>query len=256
MSKQPYIPLYIGDWEQDVNGLSIEAEGAWLKIIFKCWRNEGSFTATPEIMARVCKVTPEKFVSILLEWEIGNICEITRHENGLLTLTNRRMKRDIEISAKRAVSGKKGMANRYQNDNKLSNKTVTNTQQNTEYEYDIDNESKKIEGVQGKKEEPEIDILSEESLSAIFNDRYLEPLPLAFPGVDILSELEKFKAKIRGAPEQYRHHQSSGISNAFLYQLRQIRPERKYATGKDKSTEHVIGLVEGFKRRHGSTSKG
>lgn len=227
MAKQPYIPIYIGDWTQDTDTLSIEAEGAWLRIIFKCWRNEGSFTATPEILARVCKVTPEKFASILLEWELLKICTITRHENGLITLTNRRIAEEAQISKIRKQTGSKG-----------GSKTQANRQaklkQNTDIDSDIDNED-------------DIEIKLKESLDEI----YLDQEQIKWPHLDFPFELETFKNKVRGSPHEYRGRDAGGIRLAFQYQLRTSKGKPKNGKQTDKGTEHVNGLVEGFKRRHG-----
>jgi uncharacterized protein YdaU (DUF1376 family) len=225
MGKQPYIPLYIGDWEQDVNGLSIEAEGAWLKIIFKCWRNEGSFTATVEILARVCKVTPEKFATILLEWELGNICEITRHENGLITLASRRILRDCEISKERQISGAKGGAKRKQN---LS-KSEANIKQNPEYEYEYesDNEVKVVkERVQGKPLKDEI----EEKLATALDELYIDGQLPKWSHIDFQFEYMTFCEKVRGSPEHYRNHDVGGIRLAFQKQLRDAKSKPKNGT--------------------------
>lgn len=106
--KQPYIPLYIGDWLQDTDCLSIEAEGAWLRVVFKCWKNKGIFTATEDVFARLCKVDTQKFASILLEWQQNDICDISPSTDGTITIVSRRIKREKEISAIKSESGSKG----------------------------------------------------------------------------------------------------------------------------------------------------
>ena len=131
--KQPYIPLYIGDWIQDTDCLSIEAEGAWLRIIFKCWKNNGMFSAKLEVFARVCKVDGQKFASILLEWKTNNICDFIEGDKGIITILSRRIRRDREISAIRAETGSKGGS-------KTQAKGKAKMKQNTDNEYDTDNE--------------------------------------------------------------------------------------------------------------------
>jgi uncharacterized protein YdaU (DUF1376 family) len=106
--KQPYIPLYIGDWLQDTDCLSIEAEGAWLRVVFKCWKNKGIFTATEDVFARMCKVDVKKFASILLEWQQNDICNIKPEGEGRITITNRRIQREKAISDVRAEVGASG----------------------------------------------------------------------------------------------------------------------------------------------------
>jgi uncharacterized protein YdaU (DUF1376 family) len=239
MAKQPYIPLYIGDWEQDVNGLSIEAEGAWLKIIFKCWRNEGTFTATIEILARVCKVTPEKFASILLEWELGNICEITRQDGGLITLANRRILRDREISKERQIAGAKGGAKAKQKPSKPEAKP----KQIPEYDNDIviDNES-------------DIELKLKESI----NEIYIDQEKRKWPHLDFAFEVETFKNKVRGSPQEYRGRDSGGIRLAFQYQLRTSKgkPKNGKQTTTNRNNEHIAGLADHFTKTYGSTLAG
>lgn len=130
MGKQPYIPLYIGDWEQDTNCLSLEAEGACLKIVFKCWKNKGIFMTNVDSLCRLLKVDHQKFATILLELKTNNIFDLHEREDGCMLFTSRRIVRDIEISSKRAVSGSKGGS-------KSQAKRVAKPKQN----LDIDNDN-------------------------------------------------------------------------------------------------------------------
>jgi uncharacterized protein YdaU (DUF1376 family) len=99
----------MGDWIQDTDCLSIEAEGAWLRVVFKCFKSKGGeFTATEEALARVCKVDVNKFASILLEWQQNDICDIIENKNNTITIISRRVKRDQAISAVRSEVGSKG----------------------------------------------------------------------------------------------------------------------------------------------------
>jgi uncharacterized protein YdaU (DUF1376 family) len=239
MSKQPYIPLYIGDWTQDTDALSIEAEGAWLRIIFKCWRNEGSFTATPEILARICKMSLENFATVLLEWEICNTCEIERHENGLLTLRSRRITEDIKISAIRKQNGSKGGS-------KTQANRVANTEQKPEYDNDIDTDNKIVvkKGVQGE--------TLEERLTGALDEIYLDQEASKWSHLDFQYELETFKNKVRGSPDEYDNHKKGGIRLAFQYQLKNSKGKPKNGKPTDKATEHAASLLDGYKRRHGS----
>ena len=216
MSKQPYIPLYIGDWEQDVNGLSIEAEGAWLKIVFKCWRNEGSFTATPEMMARICKVSTEKFATILLEWKLGNICEISEHPDGLITVLNRRITKECEISKIRQMSGSKGGS-------KTSSKRVAKQQQNTDNDNEYDIGIRK--GVQGERFNAE-DFYSSAKVAfeEIKNDESLiERITMMVHGagyrsvgkVDVIQTIKRFLVR-EGAKDDFTRKPKREIKNYLI----------------------------------------
>jgi uncharacterized protein YdaU (DUF1376 family) len=165
MGKQPYIPLYIGDWEQDTNCLSLEAEGAWLKVVFKCWKNAGTFAATEDAFARLCKVDVKKFASILLEWQQNKICDITAAPDGLLTITSRRLKREAQISAKRSDSGSKGGS-------KTQANSKAKTKQNPEYEIEYENEVESENEKEDQVEKP-IEVLSK----IVAMQTHSEPLP-------------------------------------------------------------------------------
>jgi uncharacterized protein YdaU (DUF1376 family) len=136
MGKQPYIPLYMGDWIQDTDCLSIAAEGAWLRIVFKCWKNNGMFSATMDVFARVCKVSTPEFASILLEWETNNICDIIKGDNGIITVLSRRIRRDKEISASKSENGSKG-GSKTQANRKANNQAKA--EQKPEYDNEIEN---------------------------------------------------------------------------------------------------------------------
>jgi uncharacterized protein YdaU (DUF1376 family) len=127
MAKIPYIPLYIGDWEQDTNCLSLQAEAAWLKIIFKMFKNDknGTYKTSTKSLQNLWKTDTNGVQNILDELSENEICGIEIGEH--IIFTNRRMVREAEISEKRT----KAVQTRY--------KTPTKPLQNTE--YDIDNES-------------------------------------------------------------------------------------------------------------------
>lgn len=140
MGKQPYIPLYIGDWEQDTNCLSLEAEGAWLKLVFKCWKNSGVFMCSTESLAILFKSDVQKVGSILLQLEINNVCDIERREDGKLLIICRRLVREAEISKIRKAVGKTGGLKKVANQKKSASKTQPKVKQIPEYENEYDNE--------------------------------------------------------------------------------------------------------------------
>lgn len=141
MGKQPYIPLYIGDWEQDTNCLSLEAEGAWLKVVFKCWKNGGKFATNQESLCNLWKVSPQKFASILLELKTNNICDFEPRGDGSIVFVSRRLVREAEISLKRASSGSKGGS-------KTQAKLKQNPDSDNDNEVDIEVENTNKTGVQ------------------------------------------------------------------------------------------------------------
>lgn len=127
MSKQPYIPLYIGDWEQDTNTLSLEAEAGWLKIIFKMFKNgkTGIYKTSTKALQNLWRKSPQEIFEIINELKVENVCfiEVLNEE---ITFKNRRMEREFAISKVRT----KAVQTRYK----------TNTNNVHPLEYDIDNE--------------------------------------------------------------------------------------------------------------------
>jgi uncharacterized protein YdaU (DUF1376 family) len=110
MSKQPYIPLYIGDWEQDTNCLTLDAEGALLKLIFKLWKSddkgraEFSFSQL-SILFKKSEECARKIVSELHENKILNIEFIG---NERVKFESRRILKDTAKSLTYSTNGAKG----------------------------------------------------------------------------------------------------------------------------------------------------
>jgi uncharacterized protein YdaU (DUF1376 family) len=145
MSKIPYIPLYIGDWEQDTNCLSLQAEAAWLKIIFKMFKNEksGVYKTSTKSLQNLWKTDTNGVQSILNELIENQICGIETGE--IIIFSNRRMIREREISEKRT----KAVQNRYKSSTKPGTKHVQTPDIDNDIEYENENENTG-KGVQGE----------------------------------------------------------------------------------------------------------
>lgn len=132
MGKIPYIPLYIGDWEQDMNAVSLETEAAWLKIIFKMFKNDkkGIYKTSTKGLQNLWKTDTKGVQNILEELRENDICGLEIGEN--IVFSNRRMIKEAEISVKRT----KAVQNRY----KTSTNIPTKHLQIPEYEYEYENE--------------------------------------------------------------------------------------------------------------------
>jgi len=116
MGKQPYIPLYIGDWEQDTNSLSLKAEGAWLKIIFKMFKNEksGIYKASTKALQNLWRLNEAEVAEVLDELISSNVGEINKLE-GIYEFKNRRMLKEKHISVIRT----KAVQTRYKDDTNM-----------------------------------------------------------------------------------------------------------------------------------------
>lgn len=250
--KQPYIPLYIGDWIQDTDCLSIDAEGAWLRVVFKCWKNNGVFSATLEVFARVCKVDTQKFASILLEWKTNDICDIVHGDNGIVTVMSRRIRRDKEISAIRSETGSKG-GSKTQAKGKANSQAKT--KQNTDNDIDNENDTNvfknELKSVEKKVENLEVVIddplivtckdgdIRESDFKYMFSEDMIQARERIYKGVDIPDQLEKFKLKVRAAPSYYQSHTGDGLKMAFDRHLQNApkKPKNNVAIKKFTSQE-------------------
>lgn len=214
MGRQPYIPVYIGDWEQDTNCLSIEAEGAWLKIVFKCWKNKGIFLTDVDSCARLWKVDRQKFASILLELKRNDIGKIEEREDGSILFISRRLVKHFEISAKKADSGSKGGSKKQAN--RVAN-NIAKPKQTLEYEYgnEIENEDERKGGAGGK----ELPVGFDDWWSVIFSEQFIEAYKRDFKSKDVDGQLKKFKLKVENDWQKYRGRDSGGLRTAFQYQL-------------------------------------
>lgn len=221
MAKQPYIPLYTGDYLKDTRTLTLAAKGAWMDLLIFMWGAEkrGILTGRNSDFARMVGATPEEFASVLLELCLKRICDKSDLGGGIIQLTCRRMIRDAEISAVKAVSGSIG-----------GSKTQANKKAKFKqnHDNDIDN-GIAIESVKGKevKEENHSDLITE--LEHSFDEIYLEALKLsnAYPGINIDAELLRFKAKVKGSPRVYAEHGTDGLRLAFNAQLRCATPQKQ-----------------------------
>lgn len=134
IEKQPYIPLYIGDWEQDTNTISLEAEGALLKLTFKLWKSKEKGFAEfclPQICL-LLKKDEKSTLEIIHELADNDILNIEFLEAKKIRFISRRMFEKARISKIRSEAGKEGIKK------KLS-KSEANVQQNPDIDIDNDN---------------------------------------------------------------------------------------------------------------------
>lgn len=158
--KLPYIPLYTGDWEKDCNVLSLEAEAAWLRIIFKMFNNakQSSYKISTKALQNLWRVPEDKMVSIIHELEDNEICGIAREERFFI-FTSRRYERENAISEirRKAVSKRKDRTNDIQTSYKTDTKNIQNTENEIEYENEYkDDNVLKEKGGMGEKDDADV----------------------------------------------------------------------------------------------------
>lgn len=109
-TKQPYIPLYIGDWEQDTNCLTLEAEGALLKLIFKLWKSDDKGRAEFGFsqLSILLKKSEEITRKIVAELHENGILNIDFIGNDRVKFASRRILKEVAKSLTNSENGSKG----------------------------------------------------------------------------------------------------------------------------------------------------
>lgn len=109
MSTHPYIPLYVDDYDAATAHLSLEEDGAYMRLLRLCWRTPGcSLPNDKAWIARKVRLSPEDFARVAEPV----LSEFFRLQRG--RLVQRRLKDEYDdISRKksaRKLAGKKGGA--------------------------------------------------------------------------------------------------------------------------------------------------
>lgn len=205
MAKQPYIPLYIGDWEQDTNMLSLEAEGGWLKIIFKMFKDNksGIYKTSTKALQNLWRKSPAEIQEIIKELLDANVCIIDSCDDGYV-FTNRRMKKASEISNIRS----KAVQKRY--------KTDTNTLQPLEYEYEYNKSSNDLSkvntGIQEDSNSSKKGKFSQKPLSSDFNGLSDMDVGKAKEYLSITKRVDLSDQDIQGLWEGFKHKHLDGVN--------------------------------------------
>jgi hypothetical protein len=79
--------------------------------------------------------------------------------------------------------------------------------------------------------------LTDEWFAYIFDEMEVERKKMAYRDHDINDMLIKFKSKVRGSPDEYIYRDTAGVRAAFDYQLRNTKPQKKYAGAQRTLTE-------------------
>jgi hypothetical protein len=240
MGKQPYIPLYTGDYMQDTRTLPLNVRGAWIEIMIHMWRSEerGVIVGTmPEFaMMMGCMLDEANFAIGLLQQK--KICDHEILPNGFIKLICRRMNREAKTAKVRSEAGKEGAKAKKAKAIASANEQAK-TKQNTDNDNAIDNDNE-----------------IEDKLKTALNEIYLDQQRIKWQHVDFDFEYRTFCEKVRGAPDHYRNHNKGGITLAFQQQLRFAKHKPKNGKQTDKATEHVAGLMADYELRRGGAPKG
>lgn len=146
MSKKPYIPLYVGDWVKDTDCISLEAEGALLKLVFKMWESKtpGSVSIRFSQIAILFKKSEEIARKIVQELKENDILEIEYIGENEVKIENRRMIREHSKSLTNSENGKKGgrpKSEKQKKEKRIETESKANIKRNADNDIDIENDN-------------------------------------------------------------------------------------------------------------------
>lgn len=152
-TKQPYMPLYLGDYIQDTRVLPLNVRGAWVDILLNMWKSEtrGVLIETIEEYSRMLSCTQQECDFALNLLMQKKTCDFEILADGKIKLISRRMVRDFEISSIRSKSGKNGVDAK-KNKSFADSFAEAKLKQNTDIDNDINNDTDIVlkDRVQGK----------------------------------------------------------------------------------------------------------
>lgn len=139
----PYIPLYIGDWEQDTNCISIEAEGALLKLTFKLWKSQtkGLLSISFNQLSILLKKSEENALKIIKELQENNVLNIVFLPEDKIKIESRRMIKDAEKSITYSKNGSKGGRGKKSDEKQIKSKLKAKSKLIPEYDNDNEDEN-------------------------------------------------------------------------------------------------------------------
>lgn len=229
MAKDPAFLFYPGDFNTGTQFFTDEQVGKYMRLLM-AQHQHGHLREDHVIF--ICKTYDKDVMS-----------KFVKDDKGLWY--NERL--EIEVNKRKSYV-----------ESRSKNKEGKTKTKNISFSYDShmenENENRNVngiskEGVQGKPSDG-VDVLLETAL----DEMYLDQEQTKWAHLDFQFELETFKNKVRGSPEEYAFRDRSGIRQALQYQLRNSKGKVKNGTTKDKSTAHVGNLMEGVKRRYGGAS--
>jgi len=219
MAKDPAFLFYSKDWLSGCQFMSFEERGIYITLL--CAQHQNGHL-------------DKKRVGFLLGlgWDlISDIVKSKFKEDAGGSIFNERLDLEIEkrkiFIEKQISNGLKGGRPKKNNPNNNPNETQTEPKKNpTGIVIGNGNVIEDVtkEGVKGENIEGRIEALIFSSLG----DIYIESIRLNWKHIDFDQEVEAFKQKVRGSPEEYVNRDS--LRTALQYQLRNA----KKATGPKK----------------------
>jgi uncharacterized protein YdaU (DUF1376 family) len=212
MAKDPIFPLYYNDIDRSTKTWTDEEFGAYMRLLMEQWDKGG----LPKDYQRLTRIA----TSLDTNWPMlkDKFVEVDGQLKNLVL---------EEIREKKRIHKEKQRENvlkRYQKPTKHITKHIPlESEIEIEKENDIDN-----------------------TLNSALNEIYLDQQKPKWGHIDFDFEVNTFKEKVRGSPEHYRNHDSSGLKLAFQSQLRNAK---KKHNGRDKQTDNLAANIQAFNDR-------
>lgn len=202
MAKQPYIPLYTGDYLKDTRILPLEVRGAWVDLMIFMWesKEKGTISGTMDEFALMLGCSFKKANSIIALLQEKGICDYMVLPNGHLKLICRRIVRDVALSEKRKKAGEQG------GNPNLVNQNPTKTKNNGYLFSDNDNDNESGTLDLNKKEQ------KQKITDALFSDELF---------VETLQTTHRDKDLRQAFSECYNHHSNAPNPPREMWQWRQ-----------------------------------
>lgn len=100
MGKAPAFQFYIKDWLSDpeLQSASSSSRGIWINALCYMWESQerGKLEGTIESLSRLLNCSCDEFVTFLNESKTFHFDDLVTHDNGKVTLVNRRMNREYK----------------------------------------------------------------------------------------------------------------------------------------------------------------
>jgi len=121
----PYFPLYVADYEADTAHLTLEEDGAYLRLLRLCWRTPGcSIPNDPKWISRMMRVTWETYERVVAP--ILSEFFRLKHNRYYSPRLQKEWERIDGTHRARSDAGKKGNATRWQKQSPSDNALKTN----------------------------------------------------------------------------------------------------------------------------------
>lgn len=203
MAKDPAFLFYTSDFLTGTMFMSDVQVGKYMRLL--CSQHQHGGYIDPLIFDQIVgddKMLRSKFCA---------------SENGFF---NERL---FEEMQKRKQKSSKMSANAMQ----LHNKSTSKSKKTDAIAVQIENENEDVNEIELEKEVQEEKQDLEDQIQKALDPIYLEQQAMKWRQIDFQSETVSFIEKVRGSPDHYRLHGSSGLRLAFQSQLRNAKPKKK-----------------------------